>query len=195
MKSNVKKYTDQSLLQRMSSLPSFKGYPYGYFDIWVRSNEDAYNIFDDKVYTYYYNGNDAPQFIMCCTGTSNAGSFGLKRFFKYNSKGCAILKSNVIVYDSHILGKHKGKYPAYIQSYKNPFPYYRDFNKNHKAEELGPIFYNRIGANCHKAGWFSKYINNWSLGCLVRNQQKQFNLWMETLNKQPTLTVCILKEF
>ena len=52
MKTNVKSYTDDQLLQRMMSLPSFKGYPRGKHIIAVRSEEDEPDKYDDKLYLF-----------------------------------------------------------------------------------------------------------------------------------------------
>jgi hypothetical protein len=195
--SNIKSYTDKELLERVKTLPTFKGFPNGVLDIWVRSNEDEFDRFDDKVYTFLCHGDERePEFIMVCTGTTNAGSFGLKQFKTYNPKGCAVLKSDIIVYNSHVYGLHKGK-PAYIQSFTVPFPYYRDGNMNNRCDEVGEVYTDRIGANCHRAGVFSTVISNWSVACLVRNQLSQFGNWLDFMIKRgkPNLSVCILKEF
>lgn len=185
-------YSDKQLLDRVRGLESFKGFrPDSIVDIWVRSKADEFDRFDDKVYTFHVQGGFI-KFEMVCTGTSNAGAVGLKQFSKYNSLGCAILKSDVIVYDSHAYGLHKGQYPAYRQA--KGFPYFRDDNKNEKCEEIGKEYSDIIGANCHKAGQYSTQIGGWSVACLVRNQKSQFDAWMRFMNKRP-LTVAILKEF
>jgi len=189
----VRSYTDNQLISRVEALPTFKGWKKGIFDVWVRSNEDLFNQFDDKVYTFEcLEDGQRPKFIMVSTGTSNAGAQGLKSFESYNTKGCAILKADTIVYGSHTYGLHRGKYPAYRQA--KGFPYFRDNDKDEKSEEIGKEYNDIIGANCHKAGWFSKQIDGWSLACLVRNQQAQFDKWMSFMNKR-VLTVAILNEF
>lgn len=193
--SNVKKYTDRQILDRVKLVPNFKGFPNGILDVWIRSDEDEFDRFDDKVYTFECFGDERkPQFVMVCTGTSNAGAEGLKRFDKYNRLGCALLKSDTIVYNSHAYGLHKGdpNHPAYRQI--KPFPYHRDNDKDNRNEELGGIYSDIIGANCHRAGWFSKEIGGWSVACLVRNQRAQFDAWMRFMNHRP-LTVCILREW
>ena len=191
--SNVRSYTDDELIKRVESLPSFQGWKVGVYDFWVRSNEDQPDAFDDKVYTFEVTeSGKKPKFIMVCTGTSNSGLFGLLHFDTYNSKGCAILESDVLVYSSHRYGLHKNKYPAYVQN--AGFPYYRDNNKNLKADEKGTIYRDIIGANCHKAGVNSTQIGKWSVACLVRNVETQFNKWMSFMNKRK-LSVVILKEF
>lgn len=189
---NVRNYSDKELINRVQQLKSFTRFPNGVLDIWVRSNEDAYNVFDDKVYTFDCSSG-TPKFVMVCTGTTNAGAQGLKHFDRYNKLGCAVLKSDEIVLDSHIFGKHKNKYFAYVQH--KGFWYYRDSNKNNKADEYGKLYNDVIGANCHSAGWYSTLINGWSVACLVRNQKEQFNEWMRFMNKRKFLSVSILREF
>jgi len=189
---NVRNYTSEELLARVKTLPSFTGFPkVGVLDVWVRSNEDAYNVFDDKVYSFECFPAKDPVFKMVCTGTTNAGAVGLKEFAKYNGLGCAILKSDTIVYNSHIYGLHKGK-PAYRQA--KGFPYFRDNNKNNKAEEIGKEYNDIIGANCHRAGAHSTVIGGWSTACLVRNNEAQFLKWLSFMAKR-SLSVVILNEF
>lgn len=191
----VKNYTDKQLIKRVESKArGFEGWKPGVYDIWVRSQEDVMDAFDDKAYTFVVEKEaDGPQFRMVCTGTSNAGSYGLKHFEKYNSAGCAVLQSDRIVYESHLYGFHKG-YRAYRQA--KGFPYYRDNNRNSKAEEIGEVHNDIIFANCHRASATSDstVIYNWSVACLVRNKINQWNAWLAYMDKRP-LTVCILKEF
>lgn len=196
MKTNIKNYTDAQLLTRVESLDTFKGWKKGIYDIWIRSEEDEYNKFDDKVYTFEcLKDNNEPIFIMICTGTTNAGAQGLKQFEKYNKKGCAVLCDDIIVYDSHIYGTHgRDKYAAYIQSHTKGFPYTRDNDKDEHAENYGTIYDDRIGANCHKAGVATVDINGNSVACLVRNVLKEFNKWLKFMDKRK-LSVAILKEF
>ena len=190
--SNVRNYTSQQLLDRVKTMPNFKGFPQsGVLDIWVRSNEDEYNKFDDKVYSFECFPAKDPVFKMVCSGTSNAGAVGLKEFAKYNGLGCAVLKSDWIVYNSHVYGLHKGK-PAYRQA--KGFPYCRDNNKNDKAEEIGKEYNDVIGANCHRAGAASTVIGGWSTACLVRNIEVDFLKWLSFMGKR-SLSVVILNEF
>ena len=190
--SNVRNYTETQLLARVASLPNFKGFPKsGVLDIWVRSDEDEFDRFDDKVYSFDCFPIQEPVFKMVCSGTSNAGAVGLKKFAEYNGLGCAVLKSNWIVYDSHSYGLHKGK-PAYRQA--KGFPYFRDNNKDNSADEIGKEYSDIIGANCHRAGASSTVIGGWSTACLVRNNEAQFLAWLKFMAKR-SLSVVILKEF
>ncbi|MFN6963216.1 MAG: hypothetical protein ACK4S4_05545 [Pyrinomonadaceae bacterium] len=188
----MRTFTDKEVLDRVASLPTFKGFPNGPLDVWIRSAADAYDSFDDKAFTYEcYGDARPPKFIMARNGTTNAGSYGLKHFDEYNHLGCAVLKSDVIVYGSHAYGLHKGK-PAYRQV--KGFPYFRDNNRNERCEEIGAEYDDVIAANVHRAGVDSTVIKNWSVACLVTANQKKFLEWLNWMNKRP-LTVCILKEW
>lgn len=191
---NVKSYTADQILTRVESLPTFKGWKKGKYDFWIRSNKDEFDRFDDKVYSFHCTEDGKrPDFVMVMAGTSNAGAQGLKHFEKYNKLGCAVLCSDIIVYNSHVYGLHKGK-PGYIQSFTVGFPYTRDNDKDDKAENYGKIYTDRIGANCHRAGAKSTIIGGWSVACLVRPVEELFLKWLKWMNKEP-LTVAILTEW
>lgn len=188
----MREFTDEEVLARVKSLSTFKGFPSGPMDVWIRSSADKFDSFDDKAFTYECFGDTkTPKFVMARGGTTNAGSYGLKHFDDYNHLGCAVLKSDIIVYDSHTNGLHKGK-PAYRQA--KGFPYFRDNNKNERAEEIGKEYDDIIYANVHRAGQNSTVISNWSTACLVTANLTRFLDWMKYMNKR-SLTVCILKEW
>ena len=69
--SNVKSYTDQQLLDRVEALKTYHGIPLAMWLLFVRSNEDANDLFDDKV--YIFKGSDF-QFVTSCT--TNKGNKG-----------------------------------------------------------------------------------------------------------------------
>jgi hypothetical protein len=191
----MRAFTDEEVLKRISGLPTFTGFPNGIMDVWIRSTADLFDSFDDKAFTYECFGDaKTPKFIMARNGTTNAGSYGLKHFDEYNHLGCAVLKADVIVYDSHNFGLHKGK-PAYRQA--KGFPYFRDNNKNQRAEEIGPEFNDIIFANVHRAGVNSTVIKNWSTACLVTANLTKFLKFLDFMKSKgnPPLTVCILNEW
>lgn len=197
MGSNVRSYTNEQLIKRVESLPSFEGWKKGMYDIWVASNEDEYNKFDDKVYTFECEKDgERPVFKMVCSGTANAGAQGLMKFEGWNKLGCAVAVRDYIGYNTHVYGKHgKQQYYAYVQAYSGKqYPYTRDNDKDKSAENFGKVYWDRIGMNCHKAGEHSVDINGNSIACLVRNIRIQFDNWMKLMNKRP-LSVCVLNEF
>lgn len=195
----MRAFTDDELIKRVEGLPSFEGWKKGQYDIYVRSAADAFDLFDDKAFTYDVKSDGAvPSFIMVRNCTTNAGSYYLKTKLE-NPLGCAVLKSDFIMYGSHVFGYHKHianlDHEAYVEA--RGFPYHRDNNRNEKAEEIGPEYTNLIGANIHHAGVNSAVIKNWSAGCLVtatRSKFDQFLDFMKSKGKLP-LNVAILKEF
>ena len=193
----MRTFTDKEVLDRVSGLLTFNGFPKGPMDVWIRSKADRFDVFDDKGFTYECHGpGKTPKFIMGREGTTNAGSYYLVSHFE-NPLGCAVLRSDVIVYDSHKFGYHhqKKNNPAYVQV--KSFPYFRDPNRNHRAEETGSVHNDVIGANIHHAGMNSTVIKNWSAGCIVTANLSKFQafmLYMRSLDN-PALTVCILKEW
>lgn len=194
-KTNVKSYTDDQILDRVESLPSFKGWLKGKYEFAVRSNEDEFNKFDDKIYSFESKQDGVrPSFVMVCSGTTNAGSQGLKNFEKFGNERCAVLKGDHIEYDAWSYGLHRGKYAAYRQV--KPFPYIWDDNKNEKAGDSNKIVEGKvINANMHKAGKHSVDINGNSIACIVRNVEEEYDKWMKYMNKEIVKGTAILNEW
>ncbi len=190
----MRNFGDKEILDRVEQLSTFTGWKKGVYDIWVRSSADAFDQFDDKAFTYQCKADgQRPTFFMSRAGTTNAGSYGLKHFEDYNHEGCAVLKSDVIMYGSHTYGLHKGK-PAYRQA--KSWDYYRDNNRNNRTEEIGKVHTGIIGANIHRAGANSTVIKNWSTACLVTANQAKFLAFLAFMKAQgnPALNVAILRE-
>jgi hypothetical protein len=192
---NVRNYTDADILKRVESLSTFKGWKLGIYEINIRSTEDEFDAFDDKAYLYEVGEDGKPKFVMVRNVTTNTGSYGLKKFHEYNHLGAAVLKSDWMIYGSHTYGLHKGKKPAYRQA--KPWPYYRDNNRNNRAEEIGKVYNDIIGANIHRAGTDSTVIKNWSTACLVTATESKFLAFLAFMKSKgnPPLNVAILKEF
>ena len=194
MKTNVRGYTDKELLKRVMSLPSFDGLPNGYWLLGVQSNEDEYNVFDDKFYLFYED-----RFIMVTSGTTNAGLSGLKGFSKYNRHGCAVIKTNEWFYEIWKPGLHRGKMKALRQV--KPIKYYRDWNKNQKAEQLGTLKEGIIGINFHTViygrvmGFVRRLIGGWSVGCQVANRTNDYYKILDYCSNQERVSYCLIEEF
>lgn len=196
-KTNVKNYTDADIIARVESLPTFAGWKKGKYDIWVRSQEDEFDKFDDKAYrAEVKEDGQKPVFVPGAhSGTTNPGAQGLKNFEKYGNERCAVLCADTIVYDCMILRKHKGQYLAYCQD--KFLPYYWDDNKNEKSGDVGKIITkgDPIGANNHAAGENSVNIGGWSIACTVRNVKAEFDAMMEWMNGDKYQTRIILNEW
>lgn len=188
-------FSDEQLLARVEGKAvGFTGWKMGLYFIAVRSNADQVDAFDDKGYLFDCKVvGQRPEFAMAVTCTTNAGTYGLRKFKEYEPKGCAVLKANQIVYNSHEKGLHK-TYTAYRQV--KGFPYYRDADKDDHAEETGPQFANVIAANIHRASpdKTSTRVYNWSVACMVLNQPNQFKALMAYADGRP-ISLCILQEF
>ena len=194
MESKVKNYTDKELLDKVKSLPSFKSIPEDYWILGVQSQEDTFNEFDDKFYLF-----KGEKFMGKVNGTTNAGTTGLKNYNRYNSKGCAVIKTNEWYYGLWTYGLHRGKMPALKQI--RPIKFYRDWNKNNKVEELGTMYNDIIGINFHtvlysrEPGFWRKLIGGWSVGCQVVNHVGDYYKILDYVKNQREVTYCLIKEF
>lgn len=200
----VKNYLDAEILKTLTSgrIEGFRGYPRGPMLIAVRSEEDRYNKFDDKLYWFNCFGENIPgqkpvkqpEFIGVATGTTHAGALGLKRFQTYGQIGCAVLKADVFIYESHIYGTHKGL-RAYRQN--KIWPYYRDSDRDEFAEEIGKEYRDKIiGANIHRMahrGAKAVWIGGWSTACIGMNEDAEFEAWLAFMAGRPCNTA-IIKE-
>ena len=191
----VKQYTDAQLLERVKSLPSFKGFPKNKWLLGVRSSEDLADKFDDKFYLF-----EGEKFICIASGTTNPGANCLKNYDSTpGRKGAAIVKADECYYDVWRYGLHKGKVIAYQQNAH--FKIVRDSDKDLKSEDTGTVSLEMCGINFHPADYnlnghaFKTLIGGWSEGCQVCNNIDEYVQIMRQLNKQPLLTYVILNEF
>lgn len=199
--SNVKSYSDKQLIQRMKSLDSFLYVPKTPHIIVVRSNEDEPDKYDDKLYLFV-----GEKFISVMSCTSNSGVYGLLNFFKWNSKGTAVIKFDEIYYNSFIKsdGKtfrhHNGKMQCLRQI--APLKYYRDSNKDNKIDETGNVYVGNNATNVHansyvhKKGIRSWFIGRWGTGCTVVNDlTKYYNVLLHKIHYNQPITYTGLKEW
>lgn len=180
---NVRPYTDKELMDRVKSLPDYKYIPKDYWNLWVRSAEDAFDQFDDKRYLF-----KGEQFIMVTSCTTNKGGHGT-----------AVVKADQWMYDGFIFGLHKGKMDCLRQN--KPFYFYRDYNMDKKTDETGELFLQNIQTQWHtvtynKGADVTRYnIGLWSEGCLVDNINKDYEKSLALVSHTKPVTGCLLKEF
>lgn len=176
MWSNVRAYTDSQLLERVEMVGGTIPNIGKYLSIGVESLEDQANLFDDKFYIF-----DGPEFKMVTTGTTNAGLTALRHFDRYDLPGAAVWKTNEFYEDLYVPGMHKGRMKAFRQV--KPILYYRDSDRDDKAEEQGTLYKGIIHANMHGVSYdpFSTktatYINGWSFACQVMNRMSDYRMW------------------
>lgn len=194
----VKSYTDSDILTRMQSLPSYKGMPEGYHLIVVRSEEDGFNVFDDKAYLFH-----GGKFVLVTSCTSNPGGPALLGGWKkHNKRGAAVIKADEIYYDGLSYGFHNGKMPALRQ--EKPFYYYSDGNNDKKIDESGNVEFSIRNTNFHFNSYkvfqkiklaVSSIIGEWSYGCVVCNEQAKYEDIIARTKTQKFVTLTMLKEF
>lgn len=200
----VRSYTDKQILTKLKGLPTFKGFPKGYYIVGIQSTEDAFNVFDDKFYLFLNEGPEFTQdmnlqkFILVTSGTTNAGKNGLLKYSDYNPEGVAVVKTNEWYYDVWKYGKHKGKMEALVQV--KPFLISRDGDKDQQIEEGAsrPVI---CGINFHANTYdmdntvIREIIGGWSLGCQVVNNTPKYVQIMSYVKHQKIVSYCLLKEF
>lgn len=188
-------YTTTQLLNKVKGLSSFKGIPTGYWILGIRSQEDTYDVFDDKFYIF-----KGETLIDTLTGTTNPGSYGLMNFSLWNKKGVAVVKSDEWYYGVWTRGLHKGKSPALKQT--GGFKIIRDGNKNKKSGDSGePAWEYGIGINFHtnthnySSRVWNWIVGGWSTGCQVTNDVEKFVKFLDYTKGQNLFTYCLISEF
>lgn len=191
----VRTYTTQELLTKAKSLPTFNGFPNAYWILGIRSNEDAFDTFDDKFYIFQHTTH-----IATMSGTTHAGADGLLNFDKWKLSGSAVIKANEWYYEVWKRGLHKGKMVALIQI--GAFKVIRDSDKNRKAGDSGKISLEQNkGLNFHTNTYnvlstvVKKIIGLWSLGCQVSNEPPKYFKFLKDSTGQNYFTYCLLDEF
>ena len=188
-------YKDKELLDKVKSLPSFKGIPEGYWLLGVRSLADLPNKFDDKIYLF-----KGEKFIKVVSATTNPGLPSLKGgFLKYNSLGSAVVKSEEWYYDVWAYGLHNSKMKALKQV--GNFLVYRDGDKDGNAEEIGRPYEGKFGINFHTISYnldvdkIGINIGEWSHGCQVVNDVQKYVEIIDLVKDQKRISYCLIKEF
>lgn len=161
----------------------------------IQSQADAFNRFDDLFYLFY-----GDSLKVQTTGTTNAGKNALLNFEKEGLSGAAVWKTDEYYQDLFIPGLHKGRMKCLRQN--KPIKYYRDNDKDEKAEEIGELHTGIIGANFHGVDYaenstkISTQINGWSWACQVCNVMADYNKIISlTYPKKQAVSYALLKEF
>mgnify|MGYP006104796131 CR=1 FL=1 len=205
MKTSVRSYTDEELLDRVKTVHGYDNIPEGHWILGVRSNEDVFDTYDDKFYEFV-----GTQFMRVLSGTTNPGGKQLKGGFKkFNRYGSAILKADEWYYDMWEYGMHRGKMPSLRQRGAKVIVY-RDGDMDNQAEELGKPISGWFGINYHtntydfskaSRGIVKRLIGNWSAGCQVINdrdkyfQQMDMFRYLKQSGEQSFVSYCLLNEF
>lgn len=182
MKSNVRAYTTKEILDRVSKVKGFKGFPKNLWNVGIRSNEDGRGVFDDKMYTFK---GEVSVGVQPCT--TNKGE-----------KGTAVMIEG-LYYDAYEYGLHKQKTPALRQV--KGVDYRRDYTVDGKTNPTTEVFKNIIYMNIHAASHdltqkvVKINIGGWSEGCQVLNDIAYYANWIKQFVDNGPTTYCLLEEF
>lgn len=192
---NVKQYTDAQLLEKVESIGGEIPNQGKYLIIGVQSQEDGFDLFDDKFYVF-----DGNKFKQVSTGTTNVGKTALLHFDNYQLSGAAVWKTNQFCKNVFKRGMHKGKMRALRQV--EPIYFYRDSDKDNKAEEQGKLYHEIIYTNMHGVDYdpYSNKIGNliggWSFGCQVWNRMGDYRQMIKaTWERNKLVDYALLKEW
>lgn len=172
----------------------FKKKGYAYFNkgnynlniIGVRSNQNnkVTNKYDDFLVVIYNTDNGWKRQIY--TITTEPGSSLMKA--PSNVKGTAILSPGQYR-GAYKIDKHRGKYDALCQRNK-PVKVYRDNNKDNVYDYIpANIDTGMFGINIHRSNefWTRATVDNYSAGCQVFNDPKEFTSFMKLVKKSASI--------
>ena len=132
------------------------------------------NKFDDKLIVAYFRNNkwDIEEYNVTLDPRKYYTSIKL-----LNPKGVAIIAEQQCL-NIYSIRNHQGKYPALCQTY-GAIKLFRDKNLNSVYDYNIFEYCKDSGVNIHKAGKFSIYIDKWSAGCTVFEEEAKFAHFME----------------
>ena len=192
---NVRGYKDKELLERVEEIGGVVPNRGKYMIIGVQSNEDDFNKFDDKFYVF-----DGPDFKQVSTGTTNAGRTALLFFDDYGLPGAAVWKTDQWCPDVFKRGYHKGRMRGLRQV--KPIDFYRDNDRDTRAEQIGPLHRDIIYANMHGVDYdpystiTKENINGWSFACQVWNRMSDYRQMVRaTWKRNRPVDYALLEEF
>ena len=194
----MRKFTDKEVFEKLRTLKGFekrsKELP---LLVGVQSLEDKFDAFDDKFFLYDENN----RFMIGISGTTNAGSTGLKDFLRWNPKGTGIWATNYFYPKCFGHGFTKGQECLRLitQIY-----HYRDNNKNDKVEEKGQLYKSNTLAHFHGIDFDNSLnlskkvatrIGGYSVMCQVANVQKDYAKVVNFVKPYEYCDYAILKEW
>jgi len=170
-----------ALLQRCKDMgfKVFESQDYDLNIIGIRNAEGTVNAFDDEMHVLYLK--DGSWHHHCYKCTTDAGLHYLLNPF---SRGTAIVVHDRQYRGVYKLGTHTG-YKALSQQ-GNSIAVWRDRNKDNKHDYTGEIDEGYFGINIHRANKYkeSSLVNNWSAGCQVIADPRDFDEFISLCEMQ-----------
>jgi hypothetical protein len=181
---------DYTLTELRDKLHSY-GYEWLNFQlIAIRSAEDKFDEFDDKLYLVWGTN------LYSYSCTTNPGSYYLITKF-LNPDGTAVLKPGQYK-DSWQRGLHRGS-EALIQA--KPVTVWRDNNRDQKSGGWGLSYDTGMFGidvhNCYGLNYKVQKIFNWSAGCIVLNDPNEYREFTDKCKRSNLkyFTLALLEEF
>lgn len=157
----------------------FSDGPYDLNIIAVRNLENNANQYDDKLHVCYLSDDGHWREDIFQVST-DAGRYWLE---KEDYKACAVYKHPQQARGAYKVGMHRGKYEALVQA--RAVEYWRDGNKDSKADYGGEVYKDVIGLNIHRSSIHdSDEVNKYSAGCIVFSKMAEWEAFMELIHKQ-----------
>lgn len=152
--------------------------------IGVRHPHQIPDVFNDWIHILYKDGERWISYKFQCT--LDPGIYFLNSPMRKD--GTAIVKHPQQIRAGLKIGYHKGVYKCMVQN--KPFPVWRDNNKNDTIDEFNDSI--SWGIQIHRANskYKSRRIHNWSAGCTVIQDPKDYDIFMslieQSIEKNPT---------
>jgi hypothetical protein len=173
------------ILTKIEEEYGFKIFQDGAYDlniIGVRNLENNANQYDDKLHVCYLSEDGKWREDIFQVST-DAGRYWLE---KKDYKDCAVYKHPQQARGAYKVGKHRGKYDALVQC--RPVFFWRDGNKDEKADYSGQVHKGMIGLNIHRSSIHdSDEVDRYSAGCIVFSKMDEWKSFMELVHKQKTI--------
>lgn len=171
-----------SILTKIEEEYGFKVFDDGPYDlniIGVRNLENNANQYDDKLHVCYLSEDGKWREDIFQVST-DPGRYWLE---KEDYKACAVYAHPQQARGAYQLGKHRGKYEALVQW--RPVLFWRDGNKDEKADYGGVAQKGAIGLNIHRSSIHdSDEVNRHSAGCIVFSKMDEWKAFMKLVHKQ-----------
>ena len=135
--------------------------------------------YDDQLVVCYKVGGKWKEERFSCT--TDPGLYWLHNA-KMNSGGCAIVKHPQQMRGAYSIGLHRGQYECLKQM--RPVEFWRDENRDNKADYSGPIYKGLIGVNIHRSSAWrdtkDEPVGRYSAGCTVLSKPEDLArlLWL-----------------
>lgn len=150
--------------------------------IGVRNSTPVHNTFDDTLILLYKERGIwiMRQFAM----TTEPGKYWLNNPGRVD--GTAIMVPGQYK-GAYKIGLHKGIYECLHQ--EENICFWRDNDKDNLPEVQSKVFWDKIGANIHRANenGTSTYIEKWSAACQVLASSKDYEVFMSVIHKASQL--------